>query len=241
MEGALIEAGGDITITGSIIGHQLNNPATTETEYSTVLKAAGDIYCNIAQYSAFYCQGELQVHKYLMHCQVEAERVTAGTPDKLTGKIVGGHYLLGQTLDCGQLGSPSSGVVFVKLNRRLNPLLEQQETIRAQLAPVRLALDELKQKIDKQKKLLAGQVDETLKRLEQEFEDQKQLAKTLINEVRELEEQRLQIVRQLHVKVSQQLFSAVEFQFGKEIIRSRREYGSSMVVVQDGHPVINPL
>ncbi len=241
MEGALIEAGGDITITGSIIGHQLNNPATTETEYSTVLKAAGDIYCNIAQYSAFYCQGELQVHKYLMHCQVEAERVTAGTPDKLTGKIVGGHYLLGQTLDCGQLGSPSSGVVFVKLNRRLNPLLEQQETIRAQLAPVRLALDELKQKIDKQKKLLAGQVDETLKRLEQEFNDQKQLAKTLINEVRELEEQRLQTVRQLHVKVSQQLFSAVEFQFGKEIIRSRREYGPSMVVVQDGHPVINPL
>lgn len=241
MEGALIEAGGDITVMGSIIGHQLNNPGTAVVEYSTVLKAAGDIHCNIAQYSAFNCQGELQANKYLMHCQVEAERVTAGTPDKLTGKIVGGHYLLGQTLHCGQLGSPSSGVVFVKLNRRLNPLFEQQETIRAQLAPIRVLMDEIKQRIDKQKKLLAGQVDETLKRLEQEFEDQKQLAKALINEVRELEEQRLQIVRQLHVKVSQQLFSAVEFQFGKEIIRSRREYGPSMVVVQDGHPVINPL
>jgi uncharacterized protein (DUF342 family) len=241
MEGALIEAGGDITIAGSIIGHQLNNAGAAEAEYSTVLKAAGNIHCHIAQYSAFYCQGELEATKYLMHCQVEAERVTAGTADKLTGKIVGGHYLLGQALYCGQLGSPSSGVVFVKLNRRLNPLLEQQETIRAQLAPVRKAMDEIKQKIDKQKKLLAGQVDDSIKRLEQEFEEQKQLAKALISEVRALEELRLQIVAQLQVKVSQQLFSAVEFQFGKEIIRSRREYGPSLVNVQDGHPAINPL
>lgn len=241
MEGALVEAGGDICITGSIIGHQLTNPSETEAEYSTVLKAAGDIHCNIAQYSAFYCQGEVHVTKYLMHCRVEAESVTAGTTDKLTGKIVGGHFLLGQGLQCGQLGSPSSGVVFVKLNRRLSPLLEHKEALRAQIAPIRVAMEELKQKIEQQKKLLAGQVDDYLKQLEQEFTDQKLLAKALIDEVKQLEEQRLKILPQLQVKVAQQLFSAVEFQFGKEVLRSRREYGPSLIAVHDGHPAINPL
>lgn len=241
MEGSLVEADGDINVSGSIIGHQINHPDAAEAEYTTVLKAGGDINCNIAQYSSFACQGQLQATKYLMHCKVEAGTVVAGTPDKLNGKIVGGHYLLGSSLSCGQLGSPSSGVVFVVLNRQLNPLMQQQETLRVQLAPIRQLLDELKQRQEKQKKMLAGQTDELIEQLESEMEQQRELAKALLTEIRQLEEQRLAILPELFVKVSQQLFSAVEFQFGKELVRSRREYGPSLIAIQDGRPVINPL
>ncbi len=240
MEGDLVEAGGDINIVGSIIGHQLN-PQSETPEYSTVIRAQGDINCNIAQYSAFICGGQLMATKYLMHCSVEAETVLAGTAEKVTGKIVGGHYLLGKTLTCGQLGSPSSGVVVIKVNRHLTPLLQQQELMRSQLSQARAVLDELKQRIDKQRKLLAGQTDELIQKLEQEFAEQKELAKALIDEVRALEEQRLLLLPELKVKAIQQLFSAVEVQFGKEIIRSRREYGPSVIEIQDGHPAINPL
>lgn len=240
MEGSLIEAGGDITVSGSIIGHQVAQHHT-EPEYTTVLKAAGNIFCHIAQYSALLCQGQLQVTKYLMHCAVEADSLLAGTADKLNGKIIGGNYLLATTLQCGQLGSPSSGAVLVKLNRQLYPIIQQQETLRTQLAQVKQMLDELHVRLENHKKMLGGKADDQQLLLEQEFNEQKQLTKGFISEIRQLEEQRIQVLPQLGVKVTQQLFSAVEIQFGKDVFRSRREYGPSLIKIEEGHPSINPL
>lgn len=240
VEGLLIEAGGDITIEGSIIGHQV--AGGTEHEYSTKIKAQGDIYCNMAQYSAFECQGQLQATKYLMHCAVDAQSVLVGTEDKINGKVVGGYYQLAQYLHCGQLGSPSSGVVLIKLNRQLEPILEQQSLLRAQVGEAKALMEELKEQIDSQKKLLAGQpADPQLQMFEQEFIQQRQLGLALLAELRELEAKRQQILQTLEVKVAQQLFSAVDVQFAQESVRSRREYGPSVVKIVDGHPAIIPL
>lgn len=239
VEGQLIEAGGDIVIGGAIIGHQL--ASGTQHEFSTVLKAQGNIQCNMAQYSAFHCQGNLYASKYLMHCLVDAHSVLVGTEDKINGKVVGGHYHLAQNLSCGQLGSPSSGVVIIKLNRQLDPLTEQQLLLRGQVTEAKDLLAELKEQIESQKKLLAGQVDPQMQMFEQEFIQQKKLAKMLLAELRELEVQRQQLLLTLDVKVTQQLFSAVEVQFGQEAVRSRREYGPSVVKIVDSHPAIEPL
>jgi len=239
VEGQLVEAGGDIVIGGAIIGHQLTGG--TQPECSTVLKAQGNIQCNMAQYSAFQCQGNIYASKYLMHCLVEAHSVLVGTEDKINGKVVGGQYHLAQNLSCGQLGSPSSGVVLIKLNRQLDPLIQQQALLRTQVVEAKDLLAELKEQIESQKKLLAGQVDPQMQMFEQEFVQQKKLAKVLLAELRELEVQRQQLLLTLDVKVTQQLFSAVEFQFGQETVRSRREYGPSVVKIVDGHPAIEPL
>lgn len=240
VEGELIEAGGDINIGGAIIGHQIT--AGTEHEHSTKIKAQGDIYCNMAQYSAIECQGHLQATKYLMHCAVDAHTVVVGTEDKVNGKVVGGSYQLAQQLSCGQLGSPSSGVVVIKLNRQLEPIVEQQSLLRAQVSEAKALMDELKEQIDSQKKLLAGKpADPQLQMFEQEFLQQRQLGMTLLAELRELEAQRQQILQSLEVKVTQQLFSAVEVHFAQESVRSRREYGPSIVKIADGHPAILPL
>lgn len=240
VEGVLIEAGGDITIGGAIIGHQI--VAGEAVEYSTKIKAQGDIYCNMAQYSAIECQGYLQATKYLMHCSVDAHSVLVGAADKINGKVVGGYYQLAQHLHCGQLGSPSSGVVVISLNRQLEPIIEQQSLLRTQVSEAKALMDELKEQIDSQKKLLAGKpADPQLQMFEQEFIQQRQLGMALIAELRELEVQRQQILQTLEVKVFQQLFSAVEVQFAHESVRSRREYGPSVVKISEGHPVILPL
>lgn len=239
VEGSLIEAGGDITIGGSIIGHQL--AAGEEQEYSTRIKAQGDIFCNMAQYSELECKGNIYATKYLMHCAVDAHSVLVGTEDKINGKVVGGYFQLAQNLSCGQLGSPSNGVVVVKLNRQLNPIIEQQLLLRAQVTEAKALMDELKEQIDSQKKLLAGQADPQLVMFEQEFIAQRQLGMKLLEELRELEAQRQQILQTLEVKVTQQLFSAVEVHFGSESVRSRREYGPSSIKVLEGHPAISPL
>ncbi|GGW50415.1 DUF342 domain-containing protein [Alishewanella tabrizica] len=239
VEGQLIEAGGDIVVGGAIIGHQVMT--ANQQEYSTVLKAKGNIHCNMAQYSALNCDGHIYASKYLMHCFVNAHAVLAGTEDKINGKVVGGHYYLAKSLHCGQLGSPSNGAVMIKLNRLLDPLVEQQALLRTQVSEAKDLLADLKQHIEGQKKLQTGQVDPQMQMFEIEFVEQQKLAKMLLAELRALEAKRQELLLTLEVKATQQVFSAVDIQFGHETVRSRREYGPSIAKIVDGHPSIEPL
>ncbi|WP_214000676.1 FapA family protein [Arsukibacterium sp.] len=241
VEGTLIEAGGDITINGSVIGHQLAQ-ADHHSEYSTELKAVGDIQCNLAQYSRISCGGNLYVAKQLMHCAVEAAIVYAGPEDNPNGKLVGGYFYLDQGLFCGNLGAPSSSAVLVKLNRQLDPIVEKQEVLRASVAAERTEMEDLRQQLEKLKKIEGNaQIEMRRYELVAKFEEQKELAVSLINDIKILEAQRQEKLAELLIVVRQQLFSAVEIHFGKELVKSRREYGPSKVVLVDGHPSIEPL
>lgn len=238
MEGSLAEAGGDITIYGAIIGHQINGSAH---EFSTFINAGGAIHCNMAQYSAFQCQGTLYASKYLMHCEAEATAVRLGTEESITGKIVGGHYFLSEHLSCAQLGSPSSGVVVIKLNRKLEPVMQQQELLRNQITQIKVRLAESKALLEQHLKLIGNQPDEQSHAMELAFEELKHELRQLVTTLRELESERLHILSNLSVTVTEKLFSAVEIQFGVESIRTRREYSPSRVHIIDGHPAIEPI
>lgn len=241
VEGTLIEAGGDITINGSVIGHQLAQ-ADQQSEYSTELKAAGDIQCNLAQYSRIICGGNLYVSKQLMHCAVEAAIVYAGPEDNPNGKLVGGYFYLDQGLFCGNLGAPSSSAVLVKLNRQLDPIVEKQEVLRSSVAAERAEMEEIRQQLEKLKKIEGNaQIEMRRHELVAKFEEHKELAVSLINDIKILETQRQEKLAELLIVVRQQLFSAVEIHFGKEQVKSRREYGPSKVVLVDGSPSIEPL
>ena len=241
VEGTLIEAGGDITINGSVIGHQLAQ-ADQQSEYSTELKAVGDIQCNLAQYSRIICGGNLYVSKQLMHCAVEAAIVYAGPEDNPNGKLVGGYFYLDQGLFCGNLGAPSSSAVLVKLNRQLDPIVEKQEVLRSSVAAERAEMEEIRQQLEKLKKIEGNaQIEMRRHELVAKFEEHKELAVSLINDIKILETQRQEKLAELLIVVRQQLFSAVEIHFGKEQVKSRREYGPSKVVLVDGSPSIEPL
>ena len=241
VEGTLIEAGGDITINGSVIGHQLA-PADQQSEYSTELKAVGDIQCNLAQYSQISCGGNLYVSKQLMHCGVEAAIVYAGPEDNPNGKLVGGYFYLDQGLFCGNLGAPSSSAVLVKLNRQLDPIVEKQDVLRVSVAAERTEMEELRQQLEKLKKIEGNaQIEMRRNEIVAKFEEHRELAVSLINDIKILEAQRQEKLAELLIVVRQQLFSAVEIHFGKDLVKSRREYGPSKVVLVDGSPSIEPL
>lgn len=241
VEGSLIEAGGDITIGGSVIGHQLAQ-ADQQSEYSTVLKAVGDIQCNLAQYSRISCGSNLYVNKQLMHCSVDAAIVYAGPEDNPNGKLVGGYFYLDQGLFCGNLGAPSSSSVLVKLNRQLDPIVEKQEVLRSSVKVERKEMEDIREQLEKLKKI-EGNAQIEMRRCElvAKFEEHKELAVSLINDIKILEAQRQEKLAELLIVVRQQLFSAVEIHFGKEQLKSRREYGASKVVMVDGSPSIEPL
>ncbi|SEA90212.1 DUF342 domain-containing protein [Alkalimonas amylolytica] len=241
MEGTLLEAGGDVTIQGAVIGHQISNP-DAESDYSTVVKAKGDVQCNMAQYARFSCGGNLYVNKQLVHSAVEAHTVFAGPEEKPTGKIIGGSFYLDQGIYAGSLGALSISSILIRLNRLVDPIVEKQEVLRASVTGLKTDMAAVKEKIDQFKKLEGSPaIEARLKELATEFEEYRRTATELIADIRQLEEQRKELLSKAEVVARNELFSAVEVQFDKEVVRSRREYGPSRVHIVGGKPEIEPL
>ncbi|MGP9802316.1 FapA family protein [Rheinheimera sp. NSM] len=241
VEGTLIEAGGDIKIGGSVIGHQLPT-AEKDSEYSTELKAKGDIQCNIAQYARLTCDGNVYVNKQMMHCAVEAAKVYAGPEDNPNGKLIGGYFYLDYGIFTGNLGAPSSSNVLVELNRLIDPITEKQDVLRASISAAKTDMQDIREQLEKLKKIEGNaQIELRRQQLQTDFDEHKSVALALIEDVKQLEQQRKEKLAATLIVVRQQLFSAVEVHFGKDLIRSRREYGPSKVLLIDGSPAIEPF
>lgn len=241
VEGTLLEAGGDVTIQGAVIGHQISNP-DAGSEYSTVVKARGDIQCNMAQYARFGCGGNLYVNKQLVHSAVEAHSVYAGPEEKPTGKIIGGNFYLDKGVYAGSIGALSISSILIRLNRLTDPIVEKQEVLRASVTGLKHDMEGVKEKIEQFKKLEgSAAIEARLNELTTEFEDYRRTATELIADIRKLEEQRKALLAQAEVIARNELFSAVEVHFDKETIRSRREYGPSKIHLVGVKPEIEPL
>jgi uncharacterized protein len=241
VEGTLIEAGGDITVGGSIIGHQIAT-AEKDSEYSTELRAKGDIQCNIAQYARLSCDGNVYVNKQLMHCAVAAAKVYAGPEDNPNGKVIGGYFYLDYGIFTGNLGAPSSSNILIELNRMVDPIADKQDVLRSSITAAKNDMQEIREQLEKLKKIEGNSLMDARKQeLQQEFEEHRAVAMALIEDVKQLELQRREKLDATQIIVRQQLFSAVEVHFGKDLIRSRREYGPSKILLIDNSPAIEPF
>jgi len=240
-EGDLIESGGDITIGGAIIGHQIGE-VSEHTELSTQLRAKGNIHCTLAQYAAIKCEGILTVSKQLLHCQVEANSVLAGTVEKANGKIVGGRYYLGNGLRCGNLGAPSGSLLQIVLNKQMDPLIEKQTVLRASLAGLKAEMELVKQHVEQLKQMeKSAAVQEQMAAMVEEFEEHRSIASAFIADIKQLEEQRRQLLLSVCIEVTQQLFAGVETSFGNELLRTKKEYGPSRIRLSEQGVVVEAL
>lgn len=241
VEGTLIDAGGDIKIGGSIIGHQIPS-AEKDSTYSTELKAKGDIQCNLAQYARLSSDGNVYINKQIMHCAVAAAKVYAGPEDNPNGKVIGGYFYLDYGIYTGNLGAPSSSNILIELNRLIDPIAEKQDVLRVSIAAAKKDMQDIREQLEKLKKIEGNaQIENRRLELTAEFEEHKSVALALIEDVKQLEVQRQEKLAAAMIVARQQLFSAVEVHFGKDQIRSRREYGPSKILLVDGSPAIEPF
>ena len=241
MEGSLVESGGDITIGGAVIGHQFGEEGE-HAELSTLLRAKGHIQCALAQYASFKCEGRLTASKQLLHCQVEAGSVLAGSEEKVSGKIVGGRYYLGSGLRCANLGAPSGSLLHIILNKQMDPLQEKQTVLRSGLVGIKAEMELVKQHVEQMKQMEKSQaVLEQMNAMVQEFEDHRRIASAFISDIKLLEDQRRQLLLSVCVEVTQQLFAGVECSFGHELLRTKKEYGPSRIRLSEQGVVVEPL
>lgn len=241
MEGSLVESGGDITIGGAVIGHQVGEVGE-HTELSTVLRAKGHIQCALAQYAGFKCEGRLTASKQLLHCQVEAGSVLAGSEEKVSGKIVGGRYYLSSGLRCANLGAPSGSLLHIILNKQMDPLQEKQTVLRSGLVGIKAEMELVKQHVEQMKQMeKSPAVQEQMNAMVEEFEDHRRIASAFISDIKLLEEQRRQLLLSVCVEVTQQLFAGVECSFGTELLRTKKEYGPSRIRLSEQGVVVESL
>lgn len=241
VDGSLIESGGDINIGGAVIGHQMAPTADGET-FSTVIKAKGDVKCNLAQYARFECGGDLQVMKQLNHCTVNARSVLAGQADKLTGKIIGGHFLLDLGLKTGTLGSPSESSLIVDLNRRAMPVVEKQQTLRDNIQAIKREMEEIRTMIEQMKAQdPSPAISQQITMFIEDFETQKAIALAMMSDVKALEVERQQMLAEASVIVKQHLHAGVDLRIGSETVPVKRDYGATKVSYAEGQIKLDPL
>lgn len=241
VEGSLLEAGGDIQIGGSIIGHQLAGTDGDEVLYSTVVRAGGHVRCSLAQYVKIECGGDFQASKQINHCDVSARTVLAGSEDKLSGKIVGGRFYLDSGLKAGMLGSPSESNLLISLNRRIDPVVEQQQALKNNVTLVKQEMEQIRASLEQMKQLEKSEaVLEQMKYLVEDFEAQKAIALALIEDIKLLELERQSRIAEALVLVKQQLFAGVEFRLGTDILPVKREYGPSKILLKDNKLQVDP-
>ncbi|WP_337878914.1 FapA family protein [Rheinheimera sp.] len=236
-EGTLLESGGDVSIGGAVIGHQINDE--TGSALSTVIRAKGNIQCTLAQYTEFECEGLLNATKQLLHCDVQAAEVLAGMPDKINGKIVGGNYYLGSHLKCGELGALSGSQLKIRLNRLMDPILEKQAVLKNTLLELKAEMEEIRQHVEQMKQMeRSPAVMEQLTAMVKDYEEQRRIAAAFIADIKQLEENRRQLLLAVAVEARQKLFTGVECQIGQELTRTRREYGPSRIRLTDQGVVV---
>lgn len=254
VEGSLIEAGGDIEIGGAIIGHQLQ-PHEHKAHaaaashlilpmhdvFSTVVKAQGNISCSFAQYAQLQAGGHIHAIKQLNHCDVAAKSVLVGKVEKPAGKVVGGRYLLEQTLTAGMVGSPAESSLVVDFNRKISPVVERIQSLRQTAQSIRQEMEEIRRGVDALRHMEKSESTQLqIQMLVQEFDSQKKILLAITTDVKQLEEMKASLLKLPALYVRQHIYAGVDIRIGDEVFLIKQEHTGSKIILDDEHIVLQP-
>ncbi len=122
-----IEAGGNVTIKGGVIGHSEYNGHLSgrNSWFSAKVVAKGSIHARYAENAFLQADTDVVLDDYAMHSEVTAlNHVTIGKPGTPKGRCIGGHTRAGITLRVAESGS-RAGVATV-LQAGTHPLMEEE-------------------------------------------------------------------------------------------------------------------
>lgn len=129
VESAFIDAGGDICIAQSVIGHQKDDELEGFSNSVTLL-AGGNINASFIQYANLRAKGDISVVQYIAQSQVTLHgNLWVGREGKADGKIFGCYVQAGKSIHVGTLGSPSSSTVSIDFNHLIDAVAEVRQKI----------------------------------------------------------------------------------------------------------------
>ncbi len=240
VDGARLEAGGDIVVTQGAVGRQRDDGSLT-----CCLIAKGQVAARFIQYGLVDSGSDLLVERQLMHCNVHCRgQLKVGDENGRKGDLVGGEIRCAGPVETVTLGARAGAQTRLRLGEGIETLKAQQEQLSQKLK----ALE------DQAMKLRLAQ--RNLKPVPDDGADPLQSLRQQLTLGRErIDAQHASVLEQLHmveheiehyfervqITVRGKLFPRVECQIGPAQGLTQKETGPTLLRNHEGKFTLSPL
>jgi len=245
VESAIIEAGGDVTISGGIIGrkHDTEKTKITDVKMSVSVNAKGSIYAKYCQYAEIGCSKDVRIENQLLHSSLNIQgALKVGTEEKSNGKLIGGYIKAGTFVTAGIVGATAGSNTVIHFEHEIIKLKEQMHDIESRLKFDATKTTELKAATNKLKKLPKDKVKpEMLAKVVSTYQfHAKRMGETLL-EKEALEKKTQDYMESVYIEATEKLHHGVQLIIDSFNDRSRREYGPSRMIYKERKIIIDPI
>jgi hypothetical protein len=245
VESATLESGGDITISGGIIGrkHDVEKTAITDIAMSVNIKAKGNIFAKYGQYAQITCGQDVRIENQLLHSIMDIKgRLWVGKIEQANGKLIGGYSKVGTSVHAGIIGATAGSNTIINFEHKIVSFKENINQIDILLKTESDQTNELKTAINKLKKLPKEKAKpELLAKIMPTYQHHAKELGEMLNSKTVAEEELQAYMSSIYVEATEKLFHGVEMIVGDFNDRSRREYGPSKMIYCDRKIIIEPL
>lgn len=245
VESATIEAGGDVTISGGIIGrkHDIEKNKVTDVKMSVSVNAKGNIYAKYCQYAEIGCSNDVRIENQLLHSLLDIQGgLKVGTEDKSNGKLIGGHIKAGTFVTAGIIGATAGSKTVIHFEHKVIKLKKQMQDLESKLKADSNKMEELKAAIIKLKKLPKDKAKpEILAKIVASYQLQMKHTAELLLEKETLEKVTQEYIESVYIEATDKLHQGVQLIIDNCNERSRREYGPSRMLYKERKIHIDPL
>lgn len=245
VESAMIESGGDVTITGGIIGrkHDLEKTKITDINMSVSVNAKGSLYAKYCQYAQIRCGKDIRIENQLLHSLINVHgHLRVGTEEKSNGTLIGGFINAGTYVSAGIVGATAGSNTVVSFEHEVAKLKEEMLDIELRLKFDKDKTSELKVASDRLKKLPKDKVNpEMLTKVISTYQFHAKRMGEILFEKEKHENTTQKYMESVYIKASEKLYHGVQVIVGDFNDRSRREYGPSRMIYKERKIHIVPI
>ena len=245
VESAMIEAGGDVTISGGIIGrkHDVEETKITDVKMSVSVNAKGNIYAKYCQYAQINCGKDIRIENQLLHSIINVNGgLKVGIEEKSNGTLIGGFIKAGTQVSAGIVGATAGSNTIISFENKIIKLKEQMHDIESRLKIDNDKTAELKVASDKLKKLPKDKTNpDMLAKVISTYQFHAKSMGAVLLEKEKQEKEIQSYMESVYVEATERLYHGVQLIVGDYNDRSRREYGPSRIIYKERKIHIAPL
>ncbi|WP_057832105.1 DUF342 domain-containing protein [Colwellia sp. TT2012] len=245
VESATLEAGGDITITGGIIGrkHDTEKTQITDITMSVNIHAKGSVYAKYGQYAQITCAQDVRIENQLLHSILDINgRLWIGKEGKADGKLIGGYTKAGSSVNAGIIGATAGSNTVVNFEHKILKFKNDIQQVDELLKIESDKTNELKATINKLKKLPKDKAKpELIAKIVPTYQYHANKMGEKLNEKSSLENSLQEYMASVYLEATEKLYHGVELIIGDFNEKTRREYGPSKMIYHERKILIDPI
>ncbi len=245
VESAMIESGGDITISGGIIGrkHDIEKTKITDVNMSVSVNAKGSVYAKYCQYAQISCSKDIRIENQLLHSLINVNgSLKVGTEDKSNGTLIGGFIKAGDNVSAGIVGATAGSNTIISFDHEIMKMKDQMNDIESRLTIDKDKTAELKAASDKLKKLPKDKTNSAmLAKVISTYQFHAKSMGAILLEKEKQEKALQSYMESVYVEATEKLYHGVQLIVGDFNDRSRREYGPSRIIYKERKIHIDPI